>query len=302
MTSPEEVQYRDMPIELREKIAVAPIPRNMHPVHHAGRREARARAIGRVNDNRASTVYTDVADYARRGSMTAVVTTATSHITSITLPCTTTDQAEEAAIALAISQTTADTVVTDSQQACRNYLHGRISKCALNILLQRPLHRRVKILWTPAHSILQGNNTAHNTARELSRRAPRGIEAASPLLTYHEISQHYRLERRIYPPAHESLTKAQERILRLLQTNTFPHLTKLRLMYPTQYSALCQFCGEPGTLYHMVWGCQKNPKLDRIPRPSYEQWESVLSSSSPEDQLRLVERAVAAGTTNGVLK
>lgn len=40
----------------------------------------------------------------------------------------------------------------------------------------------------------------------------------------------------------------------------------------------------------------------RIPHPSYEQWESVLSSSSPEDQLRLVDRASMAGTMNGVLK
>lgn len=73
-----------------------------------------------------------------------------------------TNQAK-ASIALAISQTTAKTVITYSQRACQNYLHGRISKSALNILLQRPLHRQ-------ANSILQGNNTARKLARQAPRR------------------------------------------------------------------------------------------------------------------------------------
>lgn len=211
---------------------------------------------------------------------------------------------EDAAIALAISQTNADTVITDSQQACRNFLRGRISKTALNILLQKPPERKVKIIWTPAHSTLKGNTTAHDIARDLSRQATRGcrLETACPLVTYQDITWYYKCQRMIYPPGHASLTKEQEHCLRLLQTNTFPHPSKLHLLHPTQYFQLCKFCASAGTLYHMVWECSANPKIPRIAHPSREQWEKELSSSGLDSQLRLVERAVAAGVSNGVLE
>lgn len=191
-----------------------------------------------------------------------------------------------------------------SHPACRSYLRGRISRPAARILLQRPPQRKISLVWAPAHSSLRGNVMAHTTARELAYRAPRDdwLQATHPLVTYQSITQHYKLSRQEYPPAHPSLTKEQEHKLRLLQTNTFPHLSKLHAINPTLYSATCSHCGEICTLYHMVWACQKNPNVRPIPNPSYEQWERELASSSSETQLRLVERAEKAASSNGILK
>lgn len=51
-----------------------------------------------------------------------------------------------------------------------------MSNLAQSILLQCPLYRQVKILWTLIHSTLQGKNTAHNPL-PLTHQATPGIEA-----------------------------------------------------------------------------------------------------------------------------
>lgn len=58
-----------IPLDLRNKIKVAPIPRNMHPEHHKERRRARVEALRRRYEEKAeSTRYTDAAKYARQGA------------------------------------------------------------------------------------------------------------------------------------------------------------------------------------------------------------------------------------------
>lgn len=181
--------------------------------------------------------------------MTAVVTDTARTLTSLTLRRTNTLQAEETAIVLAISQTEAMTVISDSQAACRNYINGRISKTALQILQQNPPRRNATILWTPAHSSLRGNLVAHTSARELAGRALQEDQQRvnQPSVTYREIIQHYRLSRQIYLPGHKSLTKEQETSLRQLQTNTFPHPARLHAIFPTMYTSTCPHCGELST-------------------------------------------------------
>lgn len=122
-----------------------------------------------------------------------------------------------------------------------------------------------------------------------------------PLTSFEEVAQYYRLARLTLPPAHPSLSKKEERYWRLLQTNTFPHSTKLHFIWPAQYDPHCRFCKAPFTLYHMVWECQLNPSLSAVSNPSVEQWEGELASSSVEEQLRLIHRAETAGRSNGVL-
>lgn len=235
--------------------------------------------------------------------MVATVTKKDSHTTSISLNKVSRLQAEEVAIVLAITQTPAEVIITDSQSASRSYLQGRISCIAMKILGQNPPKKRVSIVWTPAHASLCGNVFAHETARGLTNRAPREswLETAIPVTSYQEVTQFYRLTRLMLPAGHPSLSKAEERSWRLLQTNTFPHPTKLHLFWPKIYYSQCQFCNAPCTLYHMVWECQLNPSLSPISNPSIEQWEEVLASSSLEEQLRLIHRAEAAGRSNGVL-
>ncbi|KAG0418605.1 hypothetical protein HPB47_004717 [Ixodes persulcatus] len=165
--------------EVRRHLSVSPLPRNMHPVHHAGRREARAQAIYKRYGHEPTTAYTDAASYPGIRAMTAVVVQQNHHVSSITLPRYEPLQAEEAAIALAIAQTTAEVIITDSQHACRNFSRGRIHRTTERIISQHPPDRLITIIWTPAHSTVPGNATAHLLVRELSRRAP-GNEQERP--------------------------------------------------------------------------------------------------------------------------
>lgn len=298
-----ETSTEDIPKEIRSNMEVAPIPRNMHPEHHEGRRTARVRWLEKIYGQNDETVYTDAADYAQGPAMTAVVTNSSKILTSLTLRQATTLHAEEVAIALAVAQTPATTIITDSQSACRTYANGRISRTALKILLQAPPTRTVTIVWTPAHSTLRGNLAAHASARELAGRAPQEDQkwVSQPLVTFRDITQHYKLSRLTYPPSHKSTTKEQETMLRQLQTNTFPHPTRLHAIFPNLHKPNCPHCNEPSTLYHMIWACQRNKDITAIPHPTIEQWEEELCSSDPDRQLRLIERARTAARSIGVL-
>ncbi|KAG0445545.1 hypothetical protein HPB47_014116, partial [Ixodes persulcatus] len=67
--------------------------------------------------------------------------------------------------------------------------------------------RQVDIVWTPAHSSMRGNEHAHLTARDLAHQATEETLEPTPLTTYQEITQHYRLNRRTLPAPHPSLTR-----------------------------------------------------------------------------------------------
>ncbi|XP_075743717.1 uncharacterized protein LOC142802619 [Rhipicephalus microplus] len=124
------------------------------------------------------------------------------------------EEAEEAAIAMAIGSTSTSLIVSDSQTAVRNFARGRISQIALRILVGCKDQRTIEKVWAPAHSSLPGNEAAHQTARGLTDRAS-GLpwsngeddERFERMTTYRDITQYYRLSRKIYPPAHLSLNK-----------------------------------------------------------------------------------------------
>lgn len=70
-------------------------------------------------------------------------------------------------------------------------------------------------------------------------------------LSYHEITAHYHLTRRRYPPAHPALTNAEERLWRLMQTNTLSCRARLHVIYPTLYSSRnCPAFGAQDTIVH----------------------------------------------------
>ncbi|XP_037518199.2 uncharacterized protein LOC119394975, partial [Rhipicephalus sanguineus] len=246
----------DVPATVRERIVVPPLPKNMHPDHHAGRRNKRAQDLHRKFGNSKEAVFVDAARYARRCGYVAAT-------------------AEEVAIALAVATTEAEVVISDSQAAIRNYANGRVSREALRILTNNEQKIRNKndtfVIWTPAHTEtpLAGNEAAHAAARELTNRAVANADAASTevprgeeweweerMTSYNEITQHYKLGRRKYPPPHNRLNKKQAVAWRQLQTHTYPNPVIFRLCYPDLYlTDKCKMCDARATLAHILWEC-----------------------------------------------
>ncbi|KAL3246713.1 hypothetical protein MRX96_057449 [Rhipicephalus microplus] len=132
---------KPIPDQLRATYKVAPIPRNMDPRLHQGRREARVEAFERTYAHKNTTYYVDAANYdhANNKAVATVVDHTLTERTSASVRCRNITDAEETAIALALAlgyrQRRSLTVLTDSQAACRNYLQGRISQPALSVIM-----------------------------------------------------------------------------------------------------------------------------------------------------------------------
>lgn len=211
------------------------------------------------------------------------------------------------AIALAMTSPTSNKplhVITDCQQACRNYGNGRISTSALRLLKKHKDTLNPTILiWTPGHAGLDGNERAHATARACTLQAPhQSLRDPEPVQQqYRALLQHHRLARCAYPPPHQKLTREEAVAWRQLQTNTYPHLSFLHIIHPTIYPPTCPHCSEHPTLYHTTWACQNTPAAPIIRTPTLEQWEAALCSSDPEDQRQLVDRARRTAAAAGAL-
>ncbi|KAL3208201.1 hypothetical protein MRX96_039278 [Rhipicephalus microplus] len=159
-----------------------PSPRNMDPRLHQGRREARVEALERTYAHKNTRYYVDAANYdhANIKAVATVVGHTLTERTSASVRCRNITDAEETAIALALAlgyrQRRSLTVLTDSQAACRNYLQRRISQPALNVIMSvtdtgehsitHPLRIWHRIIWTPGHMGLEGNQAADRVARE----------------------------------------------------------------------------------------------------------------------------------------
>lgn len=309
-----------VPDHVRSTLTVAPIPRNMDPLLHQGRREARVEALTlRYRENN-TTCYTDAALYhtTRTRAVAVVLDHHHRELASASLHCQNITEAEEVAIALAIAQGNklgrSFHVLTDSQAACRNYLKGRISQPALNILLRahdagEQLHIRTppirhKIIWTPGHAGLEGNQAADRVARGYTSRAPDHPAPEAPVpvpCDYSSILNYYKGTRRKYSPPHRSLTKEEATSWRLIQAGTYPNLHLLSKIHPTAYPSRCPWCSEKATLFHITWACRAITALPPIQHPSAERWESLLASEALDDQLSLIDRARRAATASGAL-
>lgn len=296
----------DIPKETRERIIIPPLPRNMHPEHHRERRNARARALHKKFQHDADVVYVDAAEYTDGRHMAIVASNQAGHLlASGTIKTGNSEIAEETAIALTLASTRASVVISDSKTAIHNFANGRVSKEALRILNNFRGERDVYVIWTPAHSSLPGNETAHTLARELASRAGAGM-TRSPraerdrMFSYNEITKHYRLGRQHYPPPHSSLNKQQATAWRLLQTNTFPNPIAYNHCYPDLYSDRCKHCNQRADLKHIIWAC---PNIVKGPNTymNTEQWETALLSSSIEDQLQVIRQAEDAARAQGLL-
>ncbi|KAH9367748.1 hypothetical protein HPB48_010329 [Haemaphysalis longicornis] len=162
-------------------------------------------------------------------------------------------------------------IYTDSQDACRAYLRGRICPDAHHILdTHHPPERKrtISIIWTLSHTEteVRGNARAQHLAREeASARAvvsgdedpEERLDPPTPLTTFRSITKHYREQRRTLPPPYHLLDKGEQVKWRLLQSNTYPTPARMNLLYPQLYpSPACPNCQQArGTIYHMVRAC-----------------------------------------------
>ncbi|KAL1485902.1 hypothetical protein MTO96_047176 [Rhipicephalus appendiculatus] len=114
----------------REDIMVDPIPRNIHPVQHVSRREARARAILRsIGSDAKAALFVDAAEYSTQRAFGVSVVDGRGQLVARASVCT--DQltvSEEVAIALAFQAAEVPCVVySDSRSAVRAFSGGLIS-------------------------------------------------------------------------------------------------------------------------------------------------------------------------------
>ncbi|KAH9368209.1 hypothetical protein HPB48_009558 [Haemaphysalis longicornis] len=107
--------------------------------------------------------YVDTASYPGRSAVTAVVVDHQGNAVSSCSVNTSRTDTGEVAITLAIMGTRASVIIWDSKTAMRNYARGRVSTEAARILRTRSetTARQVRLVWTPAHSSLPGNEMAH---------------------------------------------------------------------------------------------------------------------------------------------
>ncbi|KAH7945300.1 hypothetical protein HPB49_009225 [Dermacentor silvarum] len=120
-----------IPFHVYSLLTVSPLPKNMHPEHHPSRR---ASALWRQYERQPAVAYVDAAPYPHFPAHALAVTdnsfrpTLTASVYTLTSV-----EAEEllkgvmAAIALAITQTSAEYIFSDSKPAIYNYAVGRVA-------------------------------------------------------------------------------------------------------------------------------------------------------------------------------
>ncbi|XP_049524300.1 uncharacterized protein LOC119453712 [Dermacentor silvarum] len=305
-----------IPRHIQDRYHIAPIPRNMDPNLHSGRRKARAQYIEKTFRFDTTARFMDAAMYGtKKKGAVAVVCDRRGHVTSSasTRPCTITE-AEELAIALAIREgqhaSKPLTILTDSQQACRNFLQGRIARPAAQVLAQIPKEDTdgntvITIIWIPGHAAIMGNLYADRAAREFAyNRAlitPTADDPDPVDPEYSAILNYHRGSRLRYPPPHRILKTEDAAAWLRLQTGTYTNLHLLHRLHPTAYRDECPWCGATPTLYHITWECTLHNIEHHDTNTTREQWEAVLSSSALDDQLKLIQRAEKMARASGAL-
>nr|XP_037278276.1 uncharacterized protein LOC119171601 [Rhipicephalus microplus] len=321
---PRAESYRDEAPERTEigrdiarHLVVLPLPRNIHPQRNKERRVARARALAETHARDSTAVYVDAAKHQYRPhTYVAVVVRATDGklLNACSVRATSAEQAEEAAIALALNGTPqVTTILSDSRTAMANFGRGSIGTAAAS-LLPRSKSTTTHLRWFPgsrrSHPGRSGQPQRKGGRRRTRARAPCGAppppprpsdaeEAVPPdsdqLLDYGSILQWYREGRRTLPGPHPRLGRREGVLLRQLQTGTVLTPALARHVCPGLYeSAKCSICArEMATLTHVLWGCDAcagGVTTDVLPPDIVNH----IASPDHEAQLNAIQRLDAA--------
>lgn len=301
---PAEIESRfcGLPREQRERIVVAPIPRNVHPEHNVGRRRARAKALlGKAREEAPDCCFVDAARYPDGTAFVAVGIDHDGKITnSATVRTKSAEVAEQVAIALTLLDDKRTTIYSDSRTAVRAFAKGTVSEQVVRILRDKDIKSHT-IIWFPAHmGQIEGappnlNESAHRAARGVVDRVATGwrdaevMDNRDPPSSYNEVTKHFYMGRRRYPPPHRKLNRPQALTLRLLQVGAYPNPALLHRIYPEiQSTNACELCSDLADLEHMLWRC---PALHDGDDVTSTKWEAALSSPDLEAQLWAVHRA-----------
>lgn len=302
---------------VRQALVVYPIPRNMHPQFNVARRRARAKKIlEQVHSKSGSSTFTDAARADRNRYVAVAVSERGTVMSACSVKATSPAIAEQVSIALGLLDSSRVQIYSDSRSAVRAFASGRVSPPVARILRGRTITPH-EIIWFPAHmgstisGITNSNELAHARARGLAFRAglhgPGTLDRSAPpgadpldggaadrgsrdvLATFNEVTSHYRLSRRVFPPPHSHLTRGQEVTLRLLQTGVYPCPANVSIYM--DISPDCPDCGCVCTFEHMMWDCPHIPKelkAQIIPRQGFY---SAIKSTDRHRQLRAIQGA-----------
>lgn len=299
--------------EVVRKLVILPLPRNVHPERNEERRRARAKVLIETHADDSQAVYVDAAKHhCKPGIFVLAIIRATDGqtINACSIRTTSAEQAEEAAIALALRcRPEVTTILSDSRSAITHYSRGYTGTPAAKIL-PNVKTTTTHLRWFPAHMgtvsgrFANRNEEADAVARELACRTtpPRPSEAeetttanSEPLMEFGEILGWYRETRRQLPTPHPGLSRREGVLLRQLQTRTVLTPALARHVNPGLFaSVMCSACGDgPATLAHLMWGCGvpvQGNTWDSFP-PDIEQ---CVTSPHQAMQLQAIQRLDAA--------
>ncbi|KAH7977619.1 hypothetical protein HPB49_003048 [Dermacentor silvarum] len=260
---------------------------------------ARARALAETYADDAKAVYVDAAKHQRKPKMyVAAVVRATDGkvLNACSVRATSAEQAEEAAIALALSGIPeATTILSDSRTAIANFGRGSVGTPAAS-LLPRTKSTTTHLRWFPAHvGVIPGGAANRNEEADVVAPDEADFLDPDPLLDYGGILSWYREGRRALPGPHPRLGRREGVILRQLHTGIVLTPALARHVCPGLFeSATCSVCArELATLAHVLWGCDAcagGTVGDSLP-PDMEHY---ISSPDHQAQLQAIQRLDAA--------
>ncbi|KAH6936074.1 hypothetical protein HPB50_013063 [Hyalomma asiaticum] len=164
---------------------------------------------------------------------------------------------------------------------------------------------KIHITCFPAHTgCLAGlspcnpNEEVHRLACELTNPAAAAASSGrvysdpqsdkDPVITYHELTSHYREGRRLFPAPHPKLSRAQSITLRQLQKRTYITPAVMHRIN-ADTTPTCPFCDHAHSNFeHMIWLCPANSLTELA---TQEAWNKAIMSPKFQHQLRAVQRA-----------
>lgn len=165
--------------EVVRKLVILPLPRNVHPERHEERRRARAKVLIETHADDSQAVYVDAAKHHCKPDifvLAIIRATDGQTINACSIRATSAEQAEEAAIALALRcRPEVTTILSDSRSAITHYSRGYTGTPAAKIL-PNVKTTTTHLRWFPAHTgtvsgrFANRNEEADAVARELACR------------------------------------------------------------------------------------------------------------------------------------